>query len=139
MGIAKNQFNNVLSSIFAVGNEIKLYTKTPTVGVETDGELLEGAGVEPYVIKADDFNIADGEVTSARHMMLYLYEVEGEGTSCDGFGVFGKNGDLLYFGDFHDPITLGYNDVPTIKMYNESKREGIKITMTSEEVSATTE
>lgn len=135
MGITKAQFNNILGSIFTEGNTVKLYTKTPTEGVETDGVLLTGAGVVDYAIKNDDFSVAAGEVTSAKNLMLYLYE--GEDVTCDGFGVF-KGGNLLYFGKFENPIELSYNDVPAIKKYNELKSEGIKITMTSTEASATT-
>lgn len=136
MGIAKAQFNDILGTIFKEGNTIKLYTKTPTEGVETDGTLLTGNGVVDYVIKSGDFTVSGGEATSAKHMMLYLYE--GSTAECDGFGVF-KNGNLLYFGKFEIPITLDYNDVPAIKKYNSDKGEGIKITITSTEASATTE
>lgn len=136
MGIAKAQFNDILGTIFTAGNVIKLYTKTPTEGVETDGVLLTGKGVIDYAIKSGDFTVSGGEATSAKHMMLYLYE--GSTAECDGFGVF-KDGNLLYFGKFEIPITLDYNDVPAIKMYNAGKGEGIKITITSTEASATTE
>lgn len=135
MGIAKAQFNDILGTIFTAGNTIKLYTKTPTEGIETDGVLLSGGGSTPYTIGADDFAISNGEVTSAKNIMLYLYE--GSSTTCDGFGVF-KNNSLLYFGKFTTPITLDYNDVPAIKKYSSEKGEGIKITITSTEASATT-
>ena len=135
MGIAKVQFQNILGSIFKEGNTIKLYKQTPTEDIETDGELLVGTGVVPYTIKSGDFNVVNGEVTSAKHLMLYLYE--GEDTTCDGFGVFDNN-TMLYFGKFKDPIDLSYNDVPAIKKYNSEKSEGIKITITSTEASATT-
>lgn len=137
MGIAKAQFNDILGNIFTEGNTIKLYTKTPTEGVETDGSLLSGTGVETYTISSGDFTVSNGEVTSAKNIMLYLYE--GAGATCDGFGVFKSNTNtLLYFGKFTDPITLDYNDVPAIKKYNSSSGEGIKITITSTEASATT-
>ena len=138
MGIAKAQFNDILGTIFTEGNVIKLYTKTPTEGVETDGTLLAGDGVVGYEIKSGDFTVNNGEAISAKHMMLYLYE--GTTAECDGFGVFKKDaGNLLYFGKFEIPITLDYNDVPAIKKYNSDKGEGIRITITSTEASATTE
>lgn len=136
MGITKAQFNDILGTIFTPDNTIKLYTKTPTEGVETDGTLLSGTGVVPYVIQSGDFIVSDGQVTSARNMMFFLYE--GSGATCDGFGVFNGNR-LLYFGDFESPIYLTYNDVPAIKKYNASNGEGIKVTMQSVEASATTE
>lgn len=136
MGITKAQFNNILGNIFTEGNTIKLFTKTPTEEIETDGALLPtGNGVVDYEIKDGDFDIKAGEVTSAKNIMFYLYE--GEDATCDGFGVF-KGGTLLYFGKFENPIDLSYNDVPAIKKYNEEKQEGIKVTMTSTKASATT-
>lgn len=143
MGIAKAQFNDVLATIFDAGNTIRLYTKTPTEGVETDGTLLTGTGVMPYEIKSGDFSISQGQVTSARNIMLYLYE--GSPVTCDGFGVFKGNTttNLLYFGKFtkegvDTPIDLNFNDVPAIKKYNSTNGEGIKITITSTEASAST-
>lgn len=137
MGIAKAQFNAILNNIFAPGNVIKLYTKTPTEGVETDGVLLTGTGVQNYEIKEADFTVSQGEVISGQNMMFYLYE--GETVQCDGFGVFNTKGEMLYFGEFDNgPLTLERNDVPAIKKYNSGTGEGIKITMQSTEVSATT-
>lgn len=137
MGIAKAQFSTILNNIFATGNYIKLYTSTPTEGVETDGTLLTGTGVQNYEIKSTDFTVSNGEVVSAQNMMFYLYE--GETVRCDGFGVFSRTGELLYFGKFDNgPLEIEYNDVPAIKKYNSSTGEGIKITMQSTEVSATT-
>lgn len=137
MGIAKAQFSTILNSIFATGNYIKLYTKTPTEGIETDGTLLTGTGVQNYEIKSTDFTVSNGEVVSAQNMMFYLYE--GETAHCDGFGVFSRTGELLYFGKFDNgPLEIEYNDVPAIKKYNSGTGEGIKITMQSTEVSATT-
>lgn len=136
MGIAKSQFNNILNNIFAPGNVIRLYTKTPTEGVETDGTILTGTGVVDYAIQSADFSVSNGEVVSGQNMMFYLYE--GDTVECDGFGVYDNN-ELLYFGTFDNgPLTLEYNDVPAIKKYNPSTGEGIKITMQSTEVSATT-
>ena len=137
MGIAKGQFNSILSGIFTEGNIIKLYTKTPTEGVETNGILLSGTSVKNYEIQSGDFTVSNGEVTSRQNMMLFLYE--GEAVSCDGFGVFDGKGTMLYFGAFDNgPMVLEYNDVPAIKKYNSSKGEGVRITMQSTEVSATT-
>lgn len=143
MGIAKAQFNNVLATIFKEGNTIRLYTKTPTEGVETDGTLLTHVSVTPYVIQTNDFAISQGQVTSNKNIMLYLYE--GSPVTCDGFGVFegSTTTKLLYFGKFtkegvDTPIDLDFNDVPAIKKYNSTNGEGIKITITSTEASAST-
>lgn len=137
MGIAKAQFNAILSTIFAPGNVIKLYTKTPTEGVETDGVVLTGTGVQDYKIQDADFTVSNGEVISKQNMMFYLYE--GDTVECDGFGVYDTKGTMLYFGKFDNgPLTLDHNDVPAIKKYNSSTGEGVKITMQSTEVSATT-
>ena len=137
MGIAKAQFTNILNEIFTEGNVIKLYTKTPTEGVETDGTILTGSTVKDYAIQPGDFSVAAGEVRSAQNMMFYLYE--NETVECDGFGVFSPTGSLLYFGKFDNgPLTLEHNDVPAIKKYNSSTGEGVKITMLSTEISATT-
>jgi hypothetical protein len=136
MGIAKAQFTNILNEIFKPGNVIKLYTKTPTEGVETDGILLTGSSVKDFPIENGHFSVRNGEVVSAENLMFYLYE--GETVECDGFGVF-AGGSLLYFGKFDNgPLTIEYNDVPAIKKYNSSTGEGIKITMQSTEVSAST-
>lgn len=137
MGIAKAKFNSILGEIFAPGNIIRLYTKTPNESDESGGALVTGTGVEDYEIKEKDFDIDEGEVISNQNMMLYLYE--GEGASCDGFGVFDKSDNLQYFGKFDNgPLILEKNDVPAIKKYNLETGEGIKITMQSTEVSATT-
>lgn len=136
MGIAKAQFNGILTSIFQPGNIIRLYKNVPDKD-EKNGMTLTGSGVVDYEIKSGDFTVDRGVVTSAKTMMFYLYE--GEATTCQGFGVFSANGsELLYFGEFKDHLPLEYNDVPAIKAYNAEKGEGIQISMTSEDASATT-
>lgn len=134
MGIARAQFNDILASIFTEGNTIKLFSNVPSEVDETGGVVI--SGVDTYTIKEGDFNCYGGVVTSAKNIMLCLYENE-TSVSCEGFGVFGSSG-MLYFGSFTTPITIGYNDVPAIKRYNEEKGEGIRITITSTEASATT-
>lgn len=141
MGITKTHFNNILGNIFKEGNIIRLYKNTPDETSETGGELLTGTeatnGVVDYKIKAGDFSIDGGEVTSARNIMFYMYNDE-DSVTCDGFGIFDSSNSLLYFGEFENPITLDYNDVPAIKKYNETKQEGIKVTIKSTETSAAT-
>lgn len=150
MGIAKDQFDSILSEIFKKGNTIELYREVPDEITEQGGEKIsEKAGTgsyKPYEIQTGDFTVSKGVVTSARNMMLYLCEDynnnTGHGTA-KGFGVY--NGyKMLYFGKFVDgngvekPMEIGYNTVPTIKKYNGSD-EGVHITMTSTNVSATAE
>ena len=134
MGIARAQFNDILASIFTAGNTIRLYSTVPSEADETGGVFI--SGVPAYNIQEGDFSCYGGVVTSAKNIMLCLYENE-TSVECKGFGVFGSSG-MLYFGSFTTPITIGYNDVPAIKRYNETKGEGIRITITSTEASATT-
>lgn len=137
MGIAKSQFNQILSDIFKEGNVIRLFTTTPDEDTELGGVTLTGTGVVDYEIKAGDFAVSSGVVTSNRNMMFFLYE--DTGATCQGFGVYNKSGQMLYFGDFDGGVLqLEYDDVPAIKKYNADKNEGIRITMRSQEVSATT-
>lgn len=134
MGIAKRQFDGILSGIFTEGNTIKLYSKVPDEKTEAGGVLISHT---PYKIQAGDFSVASGVVTSAKNMMFYLCENQGGDGTATGFGVFqGTTSTMLYFGSFKEPMTIGYNTVPTIKKYNGSG-EGVRITMTSTEVEAT--
>lgn len=133
MGIARSQFNNILGGIFTAGKTIKLYSNVPSEETETGGSFISGTGYEDYEIKSGDFTIGDGVVTSARNMMMYLCESTGGHGTAKGFGVY-SGSTMLYFGSFTTPMEIGYNTVPTIKKYNGAG-EGIKITMTSTEVS----
>lgn len=137
MGIAKSQFTNILGGIFKQGNTIKLYSTMPDEETETGGVIIGGSYStdKTYTIGSSDFTTGDGTAQSAKNMMMYLCETTGGDGTAVGFGVF--NGTtLLYFGRFSTPMTIGYNTVPTIKRYDEAKGEGVKITMTSTDVSA---
>lgn len=138
MGIVKSQFDNILKGIFASGNTINLYSTLPSAD-GTGGTMIGGNSYKAYTIKGSDFSVGNGIVTSTENMMLYLCEEEsGHGTAV-GFGVCGSDNKVMYFGEFADPMPIGYNTVPTIKKYDEGKGEGIRITMTSTEANATSE
>lgn len=138
MGIAKNQFSNILAEIFTAGNKIKLFSTVPDEETESGGVLITGSSYSDYEIQSGDFSILNGVVSSAKNMLMYLCEEEAGHGTARGFGVF-KGGTMLYFGTFSTPMPIGYNTVPTIKKYNSSMGEGVRITMTSTEVSATAE
>lgn len=129
MGIAKSQFNNILSNIFTSGNTIKLFSSMPNESTET-GYVTVGT---EYNIKSGDFTVDAGTAESAKNMMLYLCETKGGDGTAEGFGVF-KGNSLLYFGRFSSAMSIDYNTVPTIKKYNGSD-EGILVTMTSTDIS----
>lgn len=133
MGIARRQFDNILNGIFTEGNLIRLYSTVPDEETEAGGVTINH---EPYKIQAGDFNVSSGVVTSAKNMMFYLCETAGGDGTARGFGVF-QGSTNLYFGSFKTPMEIGYNTVPTIKKYDASKGEGVRITMTSTEVEAT--
>lgn len=137
MGIAKAQFNNILGSIFSKGNTIELFSTMPNPSTENGYVKISGDGYSAYTIKEGDFRISDGIVESKQNMMFYLCESSGGHGSAAGFGVFSGN-TMLYFGNFKEPMSIKYNDVPTIKKYNGSN-EGIRITMTSTEAAASAE
>lgn len=138
MGIAKAKFAQILGDVFAEGNRIELFATVPDETTESGGVKISGTGYAAYEIKSGDFNVSGNTVTSAKNMMFYLCESEdGHGTAY-GFGVYSGNS-LLYFGSFREPMPITYNTVPTIKKYNESLKEGVKVTLTSTEVSATAE
>lgn len=137
MGIAKSQFNKILQGIFTAGNTIDLFTTMPNASTESGYVKVSGSGYTPYTIESGDFTVSAGEVTSAKNMMMYLCETEGGHGTAVGFGVF-SGSSLLYFGEFTTPMNISYNTVPTIKRYNGSG-EGVRVTMTSTEVSATAE
>lgn len=140
MGIAKTQFDTILKNIFAAGNIIKLLKTVPTVSNENGYVLLSTSDKDEYAryeIESGDFTTDGGEVTSTKNMLFGLYEGEAELT-VPGFAVF-SGSTLMYYGNFKDPMIIKYNNVPIIKAYNESKSEGIKITMTSTEAAASAE
>ena len=138
MGIAKGLFNNILGNIFTAGHEIRLFSTMPDASTESGWVEISGTGYERYKIVNGDFSVSSGSATSTANMMFYLCEsLSGHGTA-KGFGVFDSKGSLLYFGEFKSPMVIGYNTVPTIKKYNGSD-EGIRITMTSTEINATSE
>ena len=133
MGIARRHFDNILNGIFTEGNTIKLFSKVPDEQTESGGVNINHT---PYKIQSGDFSVASGVVTSAKNMMFYLCETTGGDGTATGFGVYGTSGSMLYFGSFKEPMEIGYNTVPTIKKYDASKGEGVRITMTSTEVEA---
>lgn len=129
MGIAKSQFNNILSGIFKSGNTIKLFGTMPDESTETGYSTIG----QSYTIQSGDFTTAAGTAQSAKNMMMYLCETSGGDGTAVGFGVF-SGSSLLYFGRFSSAMNIGYNTVPTIKKYNGSN-EGILVTMTSTDIS----
>ena len=138
MGIAKSQFNNILSDIFKSGNKIELFSTMPNASTESGAVKISGSGYESYIIKSGDFSISSGSVQSIENMMFYLCEnTAGHGVA-KGFGVYNSSNELLYFGEFKNPMTIAYNTIPTIKKFNGSG-EGIKITMTSTEAAVAVE
>lgn len=132
MGIAKSQFNSILDNIFTAGNVIKLYSTVPNEDTEQGGVFVSGA--KTYTILEGDFTVSSGTVQSAKNMLMYLCETTGGDGTAAGFGVFSATGALLYFGTFNTPMSIAYNTVPTIKKYDSSKGEGVRITMSSKEV-----
>ena len=139
MGIAKKQFDKILDEIFKTGNVIHLFSTMPNVSTEAGAVKISGSGYSSYTIKDGDFNVTSGSVESRNNMMFYLCETEGGHGSVVGFGVFNSNNEMLYFGEFTDSMPIRYNTVPTIKRYNSSNGEGIKVTMTSTEAAASAE
>ena len=132
MGIARKQFDSILSGIFTEGNTIRLFSTVPSETTETGGVNIG----QSYKIQSGDFIVSSGVVTSAKNMLFYLCETTGGDGTARGFGVY-NGSSMLYFGSFKEPIEIGYNTVPTIKKYDASKGEGVRITMTSTEVEAT--
>lgn len=134
MAIAKHLFNNILEQAFGAGNTLFLYATVPDEETETGGVPLIVTGSEEYKIKEGDFLIKGGTCTSKRNILLYLCNSQpGVSAVATGFGIKDTNGNLVYFGSFTNPITVERNTVPTIKVYNESQGEGIKVTITSSE------
>ena len=138
MGIAKGLFNNILNTVFKEGNTIELFSTMPNPSTEQGYVKISGDGYKAYKIKSGDFSVSTGSAESRENMMFYLCETTGGHGTAAGFGVFGSDG-LLYFGEFKNPMTIGYNTVPTIKKFNASKNEGVRITMTSTEAAASAE
>lgn len=137
MGIAKAKFAQILGDVFAEGNVIHLFSTVPDEETESGGVRISGTGYMGYEIQAGDFNVSGNNVKSAKNLMFYLCESEdGHGTAT-GFGVY-QDSSLLYFGTFREPMPITYNTVPTIKRYNGAG-EGVSVTLTSTEVSATAE
>lgn len=133
MGIAKGQFNSILTDIFTAGNVIKLYSTMPDEETESGGVTIANSQAV-YEIQDGDFSVSGGIVTSVKNMLLYLCETAGGDGSAAGFGVFSSGGELLYFGSFTEPMSIGYNTVPTIKRYSAEKGEGVRVTMVSKEI-----
>ena len=148
MGIAKSQFTGILQKIFAptesgASRWIGLYKTVPDESTEAGGvEFSREGGYERYQVKSGDFTVSSDTVTSKKNMMLFLCEKypDGLGTA-RGFGIFesASGGSPIYFGAFTTPMDVGYNTVPTIKAYDQSRGEGVYITLTSTNVSATAE
>ena len=142
MGIARDQFTEILQNIFKAGNKIALYKTVPRESDEGGGVEMSGVGYQRYTILNGDFSVSGGEVTSLQNMMLYLSE--SDAGNAEGFGVY-NGSKMLYFGKFTDAdgnpkaLPVGYNTVPTIKKYDKTKNEGVHITLTSTNVSATAE
>ena len=132
MAIAKNVINGILSTIFAKGNYIALFSVMPTPSNESAYTEISGTGYSRYEIKDNEFSIYNGEATSNKNMLLYLCDSTGGHGTAKGFGVFGE-GKLLYYGEFKEEMPITYNTVPVIKKYSESKEEGVKVTVTSTE------
>lgn len=132
MGIAKAQFKSILSNIFKVGNTIKLFSSMPDETTETGGATIG----QSYTIQSGDFTISsDGsEAYSTRNMMIYLCETSGGDGRAYGFGIY-SGSSMLYFGEFSESMPISYNSVPTIKKYDASIGEGVKVTLTSTDVS----
>lgn len=129
MGIAKAQFNSILTNIFKSGNTIKLFSAMPDETTETGGVTIG----QSYTIASGDFTVNSGTVTSTKNMMIYLCETSGGDGTAYGFGIY-SGSTLLYFGEFAAAMPIGYNTVPTIKKYNGAG-EGVKVTLTSVDVS----
>ena len=130
MGIAKAQFNNILSNIFKSGNIIRLFKTMPDASTETGGEVVGSS----YTIQSGDFTVSGGQAYSVKNMPIYLCETSGGDGIAVGFGVYYAS-TLYYFGEFSEPMTISYNTYPTIKKYDSAKGEGIKVTLTSTDIS----
>ena len=133
MGIAKSQFAQILTNIFKSGNTIHLFKTMPDPVTEAGGVKVSGTGYTGYTIKDGDFSVSGSQATSAKNMLMYLCEATGGHGIATGFGIY-DGGSLLYFGEFEEPMTIGYNTVPTIKRYNGAG-EGVRVTLTSVESS----
>lgn len=149
MGIAKSQFTGILQKIFAptesnASRWIGLYKEVPDETTEEGGVEVSGGSYQRYKVQNGDFAVSDDTVTSRANMMLYLCEDNppdaGHGV-VKGFGIFesASGGKPIYFGAFTPSMDVKYNNVPTIKKYNASLGEGVYITLTSTNVSATAE
>lgn len=135
MGITKAKITQTLNDIFAVGNVIHLFKEVPDETTGYSGERITGASYKGHEIEDGDFVIEDNKVQSIDNIMFYLCEEEeGHGTA-KGFGVF-DNGTLVYFGEFKNPMPIAKDNIPTIKRYDGETGDGIQITLTCTESSA---
>ena len=111
---------------------ISINRQTPIMGPATFYprvvvERLPTTGYQRYIIKDGDFSVNDGVATTAKHILLFL-ALEYVGYIV-GFAVFSGNGTTLkYLGELAGK-TVGENTVPVFKIYDESKGEGIKVTL----------
>lgn len=128
MGFPKSYSTTVLNDIFSKDNQIALLTAIDTENDTYEEPTISATtGYQRYIIKDGDFSVNDGVATTAKHILLFL-ALEYVGYIV-GFAVFSGNGTTLkYLGELAGK-TVGENTVPVFKIYDESKGEGIKVTL----------
>lgn len=133
MGFPKAYATTILSNVFKAGNHIALLT---AVNTASDSYTeASGASYRRYAIKGAgsgrnaDFTTNKGVTTSTETILFGLAE-ESWGTIV-GIAIFTglTGGTPLYLAELKKPKTVDENTVPVFKKYNESKEEGIKVTL----------
>lgn len=122
MGFPKTKATSILSGVFKAGNTIALLT---AVG-EDSGTEASGTGYKRYTIQSGDFTTSGGITTTAKHILFGLAE-ESWGT-IKGIAVYSSSS-LEYIAELKEPKVVGADTVPVFKKWDESIKEGIKVTL----------
>lgn len=120
--ITVTKANEILKSIFAVGNTIALSTTDPNSSFTEP----TASSYSRYTIKSGDFTASNSAITTSQHLLYGLAE-EGWGTIV-AFGVY-SGSTLIYWGLLTNEVIVAEDTVPVFKVYNEEKGEGIKVTL----------
>lgn len=123
--ITTSKATSILNEIFGTGRIIHLSTTQPTA---TGGNFTKPTGSDyaGYTIKSGDFTIANGVVKSAKHLLFGLATTDW-GTITH-FGVF-NNATCEYFGKLTEAKPVTANTVPVFKIFDDTKGEGIKVSL----------
>lgn len=124
MGFPKSYATTILQGVFGAGNEIALLLGADPVTNEVVGTNTNG--YVRYTIKSGDFDFDEGAATTAKNILLFL-ATEYIGTITH-FAVWG-NGTCKYVGELNEAKPVGKDTVPVFKIYNETDKEGVKVTL----------